>query len=119
MSLAVSYSCCIGCLSLSLRSHGVAVCLSLSPMVAALAVYNCLSGPMELLHVSYYLLWLLAVSHCLSQCHRVATCLSLCLIVAGCLSLSLRSLWSCWLSLTVSDCCWLSAFENNLLAKPF
>ena len=32
-----------------------------------LAVFHCLCYPMELLHVSNCLLWLLAVSHCLSK----------------------------------------------------
>ena len=58
----VSYGCCIGCLSQSLQSQGVATRLSLSP-IWLLAVSHCLSGLMELLHVSHCILCLLAVTH--------------------------------------------------------
>ena len=120
MSFTVSYMVAC-CLSSSLWSHGVAACLSLYPMVAASAVSHCFSRPMDLLHVSHCLPWLLV---CLSQCHGVATCLSLSFMVAvlavshchsgpiellhvsHCL-LSLLAvphclLYGCWLSITVS-----------------
>ena len=54
-----------------------------------LAVSHCLSSPMELLHVSHCLLLLLAISHCFSQHHGVAACLLLSLMVSGYLSLFL------------------------------
>ena len=60
--------------------HGVATCLSLSPMVTGCLSLSVLS-------------------------HRVATCLSLSPIVAGLLSLSLLAPSSCYVSLTVSHCC--------------
>ena len=81
----VSYGCCIGCLSQSLQSQGVATRLSLSP-IWLLAVSHCLSGLMELLHVSHCLLWLLAVSHCLL--YGCWLSLTVSYVVAGCLSLS-------------------------------
>ena len=87
-----------GCLSLSLPSHGVAIYVSLSLMVAG--VSHCLSCPIELLHISNCLRWLLSVSYSLHgnmewlhvfhwlpwllafahfhyQCHGFAACLSL------------------------------------------
>ena len=64
-----------GCLSLSLRSLVVVTCLSLPTMVA-LSLSYCLCGKMELLHVSHYLILLLAVSHCLSYFLAVSHCLS-------------------------------------------
>ena len=51
------------CLSLSLSCHGVAACLSLSPMVTCFLSLSLSS--MELLHVSHFLIWLLAASNCL------------------------------------------------------
>ena len=84
MSLTVSHGCLLS-LTVSTVSW-IAACLSLSPMVA-----GCFSGPIELLHVSHCLAWLLAVSHSLSKYDGVAECLSLSIMVAMCLSLSLRS----------------------------
>ena len=59
-------------------------------LLKLLAVSHCLSGPIELLHVSHCLLWLLVISHCLSECLGVTAYLSLSPIVFGCPSLSLR-----------------------------
>ena len=78
-----------GCLSLSLRSHGVA-------------------GSEDFLHVYHFFLWLLAVSNSQFQRHGVAVCLPLSPIVSGCLSLSFPVRRSCCMFLTVSQCCWLS-----------
>ena len=94
--MCLTVSCCAGCLSLSLWSHGVAAYLSVS-----YGYWLSLTVPLtaiELLHVSQCLLWLLAVSHCLSglvefihvfyclfRFHGVAACLSLSLVAAGCL----------------------------------
>ena len=83
----------VGCLSLSLRSHSVTACLSLSPIVAGfLSLSPMVTGCLSLF------LW----------SHRVATCLSLSPIVAGFLSPSLPVPWYYCMSLTVSNCCWLS-----------
>ena len=75
MLLAVSHS-------LS-QCHGVAACLSLSPMVAG--------------RFSLSL-----------QSHVVSACPSLSLLVAGCLSMSLECHRFCCISLTLSYHCWLS-----------
>ena len=117
------------CLSLSLWSLGVATCLSLVSMVVGslsgpmellhyshrlpwlLAVSYCLSGPMELLYVSHCLIWLLAVSNSLSS-YWVAACLSMSLIVSGCLSLSHSVPWSFYMSPTIYHGCWLSLSDS-------
>ena len=52
-----------GFLSLTLLSNRVATFLSLSPIVVCCP--HCYSGPIELLHVSHFFLWLLAVSNIL------------------------------------------------------
>ena len=118
-----------GCLSLSLRSNGVATCLSLSFMIT-----GCLSLSF-LVHgvAAYHLLSTMvadcpllslrsnAVAACLSlspvvsgclllslRSHGVAACLSLSQMVSGCFSLSLKVPCSCCMSLTVFYDCWLS-----------
>ena len=131
MSLTVSYCCMLS--SLSLRSHGDAVCLSqspivavcpslsipvpcsccmsLSPMAAEFAVSHCLSGPMVLLYVSQCLPFLLAVSHCLSgpmELLQVSHCLLWLLAISNCLSGPIELL-------AVSHCLpWLLAFSHCL-----
>ena len=102
---------CACYLSLSLRSHVVSICLSMSPMVAFSFLLS---------------LWFHGVATCLSLFPIVACCLLLSLwsywvaaclslsLVAGCLSLSLPLPWSCCMSLTVSHSCWLS-----LTVSPF
>ena len=90
-------------LTVSHSLHGVAACLSVSPMVA-----GSLSHSLRSHGVATCLSLLLAVSHCLSQCRGVAGCFSPSPMVAGCLSLSLRSygfatclLLYCYLSLSL------------------
>ena len=64
MSLTVSHYCC--CLSLSLPFF-LSCYMSLTVSFGFwLSLIVCPSA-MELLHVFYFLLWLLAVSHCLSH----------------------------------------------------
>ena len=106
LPLVVTWS---SCKSLTI-SHGCLLPVALS------------SSPIELMHISHCLPWMIAVSNCLFKSHGVAAylslspivscCLSLSLLscevasqtVAGCLSLSLSLLWRCCMSLTASYC---------------
>ena len=108
-----------GCLSLSLRSHGVASCLSQSLIVAGLSLlvpWRCCMSltlskccllsltvfpcPMELLHVSNFLLWFLSLSlPVLWSC-----CISLTLSYSRLLSLTVYSVQgNCYISITISS----------------
>ena len=118
LSLPVPWSCLLSFTLLLAVSLGlfqfqrVAACLSMSPtvcgslsylycpmellhvshfLICLIAVSCCLPFPIELQYVFHCLLWLLAVYHCLFQFHRVFAYHSQSPIVAGCLSLSLQS----------------------------